>query len=84
MSKIKVILILLVTDSLLKQYLLPQLSYCTFFITPKPAKVTLELKQAGAINPNSAESDPYTNLTPGICGHLTTDKSLKNLKRIHR
>lgn len=55
MSKVKVVPILLVTASLLKQYILPQLSCCT--------KVTLGLRQAGSINPNTAELESHTNLT---------------------
>jgi len=77
------LLILLVTDSLLKQYLLPQLSCCSIFSTPKSVKVTLGLKPAGAINPKTTRLEHYNNLPPGISGHLTACISLKNLKRIH-
>lgn len=58
MSKVKVVSLLLVTDSLLKQCLLPLLSCCTIFSTPKSAKVALGLEQASAINPNTAEVHP--------------------------
>lgn len=84
MSKVKIVLILLLTDSLLKQYLSLQMSCCTTFSITKSAKGTLGLKQAGAINPNTEESDPFTNLPAGIYGRPTTGTSLKNLKRIHR
>lgn len=81
MPKVKFVSILLVTDSLLKQYLLLHLSCCTFFSTPKSAKMTLGLKQAAAINPNTAEFIPYTNLPTGMYGHLTTGTSLKKSEK---
>lgn len=85
MFKVEAVLILLVTDPFAaKQYLLPQLSCCTTFSTPKLAKVALGLRKAGAINFNTEEFYPYTNLPTGIHAQLTTGTSLKNMKRIHR
>lgn len=85
MFKVGAVLILLVTDAFVaKQYILPQLSCCTTFSTPKSAKLALGLKKAGDINFNTEEFYPHTNLPTGIHGHLTTGTSLKNMKRIHR